>query len=263
MRSCEEYQEWASCLIDGELDAASAGELRRHAAQCADCRAVLEAFTALSGGMEELQAEPPAALHENVMAELRRENRKPVLLFTPRRRTLTAAAMLAVVLLSGLAAVYRNRADKAAGGLTMAAVTADEVTEEPAESYAAEEAEVEMFSMPAAAQMAPESAQNAMRADTAAGAAKHAMRTEAASEDSSEPAESEAMELTAAQAEILLSALGEETDARAAGEPLRLHWTDAGGTAHTAALFDAVCTVDGTNYTLTQAKTALIEKLTR
>ena len=263
MRSCEEYREWASCLIDGELDDKRAEELRLHAAQCEECRAVLEAFTALSGGMEELQTEPPAALHENVMAEIRRENRKPVLIFTKRSRQLAAVAVLAVVLLAGLSAATRNRADKAAGGLTMAAVTADKTAEDSADSYTAAEAEVEMYSMPAAAQMAPEAAQNAMRADTAAGAAKHAMRTETALADSSEPAESEAMELTAAQAEILLSALGEATDERAAGEPLRLNWTDADGTTHTAALYDNVCVIDGTNYGLIQSKDELIDNLTQ
>ena len=263
MRSCEEYQEWASCLIDGELDASRAGELRQHAAQCAECRAVLEAFTALSDGMEELQAEPPAALHENVMAELRRENRKPILLFPKRSRQLAAVAVLAVVLLAGLAAVYRSRADKAAGGLTMAAVTADEVAEEAADNVAAAEAEVEMSSMPAAAQMAPEAAQNAMRADTAAGAAKNAVRAEAASAGSGEPAEGEQLELTAAQVERLLAALGEGTDDRAAGEPLRLCWTDAGGTAHTAALYENVCTLDGINYSMIQSKAEILENLSQ
>jgi len=263
VRSCEEYQEWASCLIDGELDASRAGELRRHAAQCEECRAVLEAFTALSGGMEELQVEPPAALHENVMAELRRENRKPVLLFTPQRRTLTAAAMLAVVLLAGLAAVYRSRADKSAGRLTMAAVTADEVAEEAADNVAAAEAEVEMSSMPAAAQMAPEAAQNAIRADTAMGEAKNAMRTESAAADSRGTAEGEPLELTAAQVEMLLSALGEGTDDRAAGEPLRLTWTDSDGTAHTAALYENVCTLDGINYSMIQSKAEILENLSQ
>ncbi len=267
MRSCEEYQEWASCLIDGELDDERAEELRQHAAQCEECRAVLEAFTALSDSMEDGLAEPPATLHENVMAEIRRESRKPVLIFTRRHRQLAAAAVLAVVLLAGLSAATRNRADKAAGGLTMAAVTADktadEIAEDSADSYTAAEAEVEMHSMPAAAQMAPEAAQNAMRADTAAGAAKHAMRTETALADSSEAAESEPMELTGEQAEILLSALGEATDERAAGEPLRLNWTDADGTTHTAALYDNVCVIDGTNYGLIQSKDELIDNLTQ
>lgn len=263
MRSCEVYQEWASCLIDGELDAERELELRQHAAHCEACRTALEAFTALSDGIGDALVEPPETLHNNVMTEIRRENRKPVLLFTPRRRTLTVAAMLAVLLLSGLAAVYRSRADKSAGGLTMAAVTADEVAEEAADNVAAAEAEVEMSSMPAAAQMAPESAQNAMRADMAAGAAKNAVRTESAAAFDRASAESEPLELTAAQAEILLSALGEETDARAAGEPLALYWTDDDGTKHAAALYDEICVIDGTNYALTQSKAKLIEKLTQ
>ena len=263
MRSCEEYQEWASCLIDGELDDKRAGELRQHAAQCEECRAVLEAFTALSGGMEDLQAEPPAALHDNVMAEIRRENRKPVLIFTKRSRQLAAVAVLTVVLLAGLSAATRGRADKAAGGLTMAAVTADEIAEDTADNVAAAEAETEMYSMPAAAQMAPapESAQNGLQMATVSGAAKSATRADSAPADSRGATESEPLKLTAAQVEILLSALGEETEARAAGEPLRLRWTDADGTVHTAALYDAVCTVDGMNYVLTVEKAELLPLL--
>ena len=263
MRSCEEYQEWASCLIDGELDDKRAEELRLHAAQCEECRAVLEAFTALSGGMEELQTEPPAALHENVMAEIRRENRKPVLIFTKRSWQLAAVAVLAVVLLAGLSTAARNRADKAAGALTMAAVTADEIAEDTADSYAAAEAEAEMYSMPAAAQMAPEAAQNGLQMNTVSEAAKSAARADTAPASGSEAAESEPMELTEAQAENLLSALGEETDARTVGEPLRMHWTDADGTTHTAALYDNVCVIDGTNYGLIQSKDELIDNLTQ
>ncbi len=261
MRSCEEYQEWASCLIDGELDDKRAEELRLHAAQCEECRAVLEAFTALSGGMEELQTEPPAALHQNVMAEIRRENRKPVLIFTKRSRQLAAVAVLAVVLLAGLSTAARNRADKAAGGLTMAAVTADEIAEDTGDNYAAAEAEAEMYSMPAAAQMAPEAAQNGLQMNTVSEAAKSAARADSAPASGSEAAESEPMELTDAQAAILLSALGEATDARTVGEPLRLSWTDADGTVHTAALYDAVCTVDGMNYVLTVEKAELLPLL--
>ncbi len=263
MRSCEEYQEWASCLIDGELDDKRAEELRLHAAQCEECRAVLEAFTALSGGMEELQAEPPAALHENVMAEIRRENQKPVLIFTKRSRQLAAVAVLAVVLLAGLSTAARNRADKAAGALTMAAVTADEIAEDTGDNYAAAEAEAEMYSMPAAAQMAPEAAQNGLQMNTVSEAAKSAARADTAPADSRGATQIEPMELTVEQAEILLSALGEETDAGAAGEPLRLSWTDADGTTHTAALYDNVCVIDGTNYGLIQSKDELIDNLTQ
>ena len=224
---------------------------------------MLEAFTALSGGMEDLQAEPPAALHDNVMAEIRRENRKPVLIFTKRSRQLAAVAVLAVVLLAGLSAAARSRADKAAGALTMAAVTADEVAENTADSYPAAGTEVEMYSMPAAAQMAPEAAQNGLQMNTVSEAAKSAARADTAPAANRGATESEPMELTEAQAAILLSALGEATDARAAGEPLRLSWTDADGTTHTAAMYDNICVIDGTNYGLIQSKDELIDNLTQ
>lgn len=250
MRSCEEYQAWASCLVDGELDAGRTRELRQHAAQCEECRAVLEAFTALSNGMEDVLAEPPETLHQNVMAEIRRENHKPLLVFTARRRQLAAAAGLAVVLLVGITAAYRTRADTAAGGGMMTAVSTDEMAGGAADSQAAAEAEIETYAMPAAVQMAPKAARNAIQADTA-------------TSDRRSEAGREQRELTAEQAKSLLSALGEKTDERAEGEPLLLCWTDADGTPHTAALYDTLCTVDEINYALTTEKAALIESLTR
>jgi hypothetical protein len=180
------------------------------------------------------------------MAAIRRENRKPILHLTPRRR-LAAAAGLAVVLLLGITAAYRTRADKAAGGLTMTAVSSDEMAGSAADSQAAAEAEAEAYSMPAAVQSAPKAAQNAIRTDTAS------------ADRLAEPGR----ELTAEQAKNLLSALGDVTDERAAGEPLLLRWTDADGTAHTAALYDTLCTVDGINYVLAAKKAELIESLTQ
>jgi hypothetical protein len=183
------------------------------------------------------------------MAAIRRENRKPILHLTPRRR-LAAAAGLAVVLLVGITAAYRIRADKAAGGLTMTAVSSDEMAGSAADSQAAAEAEAEAYSMPAAVQSAPKAAQNAIQTDTAL------------ADRLAEPGR-ERRELTAEQAANLLSALGDVTDERAAGESLLLRWTDADGTAHTAALYDTLCTVDGINYVLAAKKAELIESLTQ
>ena len=252
MRSCEEYQAWASCLIDGELDAERERELRQHAAHCEECRAVLDAFTALSDSVEDALVEPPETLHENVMAEIRRENIKPV----PRpafrfRRQWAAAAGLAVVLLAGLSIAQRNRAAEPAAGVMTAAAPVEEaamVAEESKKSYAVAEAEIANDNQMSAAGSAMKAAENGIRYEDAAA-------------DRSTAAEPETRELTADQAETLLAALGDATDESPIGEPLLLTWPDVDGVLHTAELWDNVCIVEGDCYTLTGSKTVLLERL--
>ncbi|MCD8357739.1 MAG: zf-HC2 domain-containing protein, partial [Oscillospiraceae bacterium] len=68
MKSCEAWQEQISADIDGELDAAERAALQAHLASCAECRAVYEAFSALSGAWE---PEPlPDSLHEKIMERI-------------------------------------------------------------------------------------------------------------------------------------------------------------------------------------------------
>lgn len=245
MRSCEEYQEWASCLIDGELDAERARELRQHAAHCEECRAVLEAFTALSDSVEDALVEPPETLHENVMAEIRREKLKTVNRPPLRyRRQWAVAAGLAVVLLAGLSMARRSRAAEPASGV----ITAAAPGQENVEVYASAEAETESDSLMSAAGSAMKAPENGFL-------------YEAAAADRRDMAEPEIQELTAAQAEMLRSALGEATDDSSAGEPLTLTWTDEAGISHTAELWDNVCTVDGVSYALTEGKVELLERM--
>lgn len=245
MRSCEVYQEWASCLIDGELDAACELELRQHAAHCEACRTALEAFTALSDGIGDALVEPPETLHNNVMAEIRRESVKPVTRPPlPYRRQWAMAAGLAVVLLAGLAIARQNRAeDSAAGVMTAAAPVQEDV-----EIYAAAEAEFAQDSLSPATGSARRSAENGIR-------------FEAAAADKGNADEAEKRELTAAQAETLRAALGEMTDESPMGEPLLLTWTDKTGVSHIAELWDNVCTVDGDHFILTADRAELLERL--
>lgn len=99
MSSCEYYQELISRLVDDELSAEEQAVLVSHLEHCPDCAALVQAFQSISGVIAEDLAEPPEALSENVMAELRREaikteNRK-------KRRwkgPLATAACLAVVI---------------------------------------------------------------------------------------------------------------------------------------------------------------------
>lgn len=112
MKSCEDYQELISRLIDGELSADEQADVERHIRTCPDCAALYEAFRSLSGALAGDLAEPPAALRENVMAELRRDKLRVI---GRRRRVIGAfAACLAIVILASVAAPRLLRAGSAA-----------------------------------------------------------------------------------------------------------------------------------------------------
>lgn len=110
MENCEAMQALISRMLDEDLDAAEQRELAEHLKSCADCRAMYEAFSALSGALQNDLAEPPESLRENVMAEIRREqirarNRRPW------RYALAVAAMAALVIGVHFAAGNRMVAD--------------------------------------------------------------------------------------------------------------------------------------------------------
>ena len=112
MEKCEQMQELISRLLDADLSAAERQSLAEHLETCAECRAVYEAFSSLSGELGGELEEPPVSLRENVMAELRREqirtkNRRPW------RYALSVAALAAVVIGVHFAAGNRMVADLA------------------------------------------------------------------------------------------------------------------------------------------------------
>ena len=132
MKDCAKYEEMISRLLDGELSQAEQTELERHLASCPDCAALYGTFSALSEALGEEDAIPPARLHENIMAEVRREELRRR--NTPRRRRayLAVAACAAVIL---LAATNLPR-------LRSASLTAAEA---PAEVYSSAAAAEEAF----------------------------------------------------------------------------------------------------------------------
>ena len=115
MSSCEYYQELISRLVDDELSAEEQAVLVSHLEHCPDCATLVQALQSISGVIAEDLAEPPEALSENVMAELRREaiktkNRK-------KRRwkgPLATAACLAVVIAAAWLIPNMFRANSAA-----------------------------------------------------------------------------------------------------------------------------------------------------
>ena len=101
MKSCHDYQELISRLLDGELSENETAEVRRHIADCPDCAAVYEAFRSLSDALAGDLLEAPEALQEKIMADVRREKLRTV--GRPRRAVWTLAACLALVLLASAA----------------------------------------------------------------------------------------------------------------------------------------------------------------
>jgi len=96
MRSCEEFQERISAMLDGGLTEAEAAEVRAHIAECPECAAMYEAFAAISAADAE---EVPDGLHAAVMTKVTmaqkamKTQRKIVTL----RPVLTTAACLVVI----------------------------------------------------------------------------------------------------------------------------------------------------------------------
>lgn len=99
MKDCEYYREKISCLIDGELSPDEAAELEAHIAECSECRALYDAFTAVSAAVSGGMEEPPESIAPAVMQEVRaiagRKKRGVWIKF------LSAAACLALVVLVG------------------------------------------------------------------------------------------------------------------------------------------------------------------
>ena len=96
MRTCEEYQELISAMLDGGLTAEETAEVEAHIASCGECRAMYEAFAAVSG-ME--AAEVPDTLHQNVMTKVTAAQKafKTQNKIIRLRPILTTAACLVVV----------------------------------------------------------------------------------------------------------------------------------------------------------------------
>lgn len=100
MTGCDYYIDLVSAGLDNELSNEESSALTKHLNECDDCRALWNAFTAVSGAFADELEDVPDALHENVMAEIRRIEIKK-----RNRRTRmisTLAACAAIVILGGI-----------------------------------------------------------------------------------------------------------------------------------------------------------------
>ena len=117
MKNCESYQEMISRMLDGDLSKEERAELAEHVKRCPDCAAVYVAFRSLSENLGGELEEPPAAIRENVMAEVRRgalKKRNKAAAASHRRwhAVLTAAACLVLIVAAGMSLpriLSRNR----------------------------------------------------------------------------------------------------------------------------------------------------------
>lgn len=114
MSECSKYRELICSLVDEELNTQTRDALLSHIEGCGECKALYEAFSALSAAVSEDIEEVPEALHENIMAGVRRsalrsKNRKRSMRQT--RSLLAAAACFAVVIMSafGIAKTVESR----------------------------------------------------------------------------------------------------------------------------------------------------------
>lgn len=103
MMDCEKAQELISLLLDGELPAEDEKAVREHIGRCEECRAMYEAFAAVSGAMRAETAGVPAALHESIMNGVRAAKMQRSGLLVRLRPYAAAAACLVVVLGAALA----------------------------------------------------------------------------------------------------------------------------------------------------------------
>lgn len=105
---CARIGDQLSAYLDGELSADEAAEVEAHLALCPDCARLCTALRGLRADIAAARLEPPAALHDRIMARVRRENR------VRRLRRITAiasagvAAMFCFVVIGG--AILREQA---------------------------------------------------------------------------------------------------------------------------------------------------------
>ena len=97
---CEKALELMSAELDGACTEQERAALQAHLDACADCRETFRQLHALDEALQDAQLEPPQALHDTVMRQIRKE-KKPGRRFWLPAAAIAAAA--ALVLLAGYA----------------------------------------------------------------------------------------------------------------------------------------------------------------
>ena len=153
MSECSKYRELICSLVDEELNTQTREALLSHIEGCGECKALYEAFSALSFAVSENIEEVPEALHENIMAggrrsALRSKNKKRSMRQT--RSLLAAAACFAVVIMSAFGISKTMESRKGDVVNDMAAVKAETQAAAADTAEAAKTAETAPTAMPQA-----------------------------------------------------------------------------------------------------------------
>ena len=185
MSDCERYEALISELLDGELSAAEEAEVRAHMAQCAECAAMYEAFSAAGEALRADASDVPATLHDGIMAKisLAEKARKTQNKIIRLRPILTAAAC--VIVLAGTLLALKNTVGMRKGA-------APETAEAPAALYAAEEAAADSVAAGGAAEEPKIMAAKKVATEEAAAAGGDAIAGSAAMDSMEAPAEASA-----------------------------------------------------------------------
>lgn len=136
MISCEKTQELISCLIDNELNEKDRLEVLEHIKTCPECKAVYDAFSAVSENLGELE-DAPAHLTESIMSAVGSDT--PAKRKTPWVKYLSVAACLALVIFAGTKLNAPKSSDAAVAGCPEAQETCDEEAADCDMAPAAEE----------------------------------------------------------------------------------------------------------------------------
>jgi len=102
MTDCEKFMEQISALVDAELSNGEEAAVLAHIAECPDCAAVYEAFTAIAKCLPQMTVTPPDNLKDSIMLKIKdeaRKSRKPKLSFL---RYAGLAAVFALVIFAAV-----------------------------------------------------------------------------------------------------------------------------------------------------------------
>ena len=122
-----EYELLISCLLDGEITPQEKEKLDEHLRQCPECAALLEELRADAEGLRALSPEPPKALLEGVMHEIKpqRQEKKKAKILSFRSIAAIAAAAAVIICAAAVLPMLRNRdSDKSASPEAYYATTA-------------------------------------------------------------------------------------------------------------------------------------------
>lgn len=99
---CEKALELMSAELDGMCTEQERAALQAHLEACADCRETYQQLHALDEALQDAELEPPQALHDNVMRQIRKEKKPARRVWLPAAAIAAAAAL---VLLAGQAGI--------------------------------------------------------------------------------------------------------------------------------------------------------------